>query len=80
MSSMKPPIAPAKTTRTTKQQKALQAFCHHLASARELNTLIGRHLDDHLGLGPDEVNWAHVGDASRLHNALREIATTCNLI
>ena len=66
---------------TTKNAaKALEAFCHHVASARELTTLIARHLDDHMEVGADEVNWAHVGDAARIHEVLKEIAATFNLI
>ena len=80
MTTMKTQNAPAKTTRKTNQEKALDAFCHHVASARELTTLIARHLDDHMEVGPDEVNWANVGDANRIHEALKEIATTFNLI
>jgi hypothetical protein len=80
MTTMKTENAPRKTTRETNQKKALAAFCHHVASARELTTLIARHLDDHMEVGPDEVNWANVGDANRIHEALKEIATTFNLI
>jgi hypothetical protein len=80
MTTMKTQSAPNKTTRKPNQQKALDAFCHHVASARELTTLIARHMDDHMEAAPDEVNWAHVGDANRIHEALKEIATTFNLI
>jgi hypothetical protein len=80
MTTMKTQTAPNKTTRKPNQQKALDAFCHHVASARELTTLIARHMDDHMEVAPDEVNWAHVGDANRIHEALKEIATTFNLI
>ena len=80
MSTMKTQTAPAKTTHEINQEKALAAFCHHVANARELTTLIARLLDDHMEVGADEVNWAHVGDAGRIHEALKEIATTFNLI
>jgi len=33
-----------------------------------------------MGMGPDEVNWAHVGDAGRIRESLKEIASTFNLI
>ena len=77
---MKTQIAPTKNARKTNNKKALQAFCTNVADARELVTLIARHLDDHMGMGPDEVNWAHVGDAGRIRESLKEIASTFNLI
>lgn len=80
MTTMKTQTAPAKTARKTNNEKALEAFCHNVASARELTTLIARHLGDHMEIAPDEVNWAHVGDANRIHEALKEIASTFNLI
>jgi hypothetical protein len=80
MATMKTQNAPAKTASKTSQEKALDAFCHHLASARELTTLIARHLGDHMEVAPDEVNWANAGDASRIHEALKEIAATFKLI
>jgi len=80
MATMKTQIAPAKNTRQTSNEKALAAFCHHVGNARELTTLIARHLGDHMEVGPDEVHWGHTGDAARIENALREIATTFRLI
>ena len=79
-STMKTQIAPAKNTRRTSNKKALVAFCRHVGNARELTTLIARHLGDHMEVGPDEVHWGHTGDAARIENALREIATTFRLI
>ena len=68
------------TTRKSSKEEARESFIHHVASARELMTLLRRHLDDHMGIGPDEVNWAHVGDAARLAEALKKAARGCNLI
>ena len=76
------------TTMTTTQQaprksskdQAREAFIQHVASARELVTMLRRHLDDHMGVGPEEINWAHVGDAARLVETLKEAARECNLI
>jgi len=67
-------------TRKDSKEQARETFIHHVASARELVTLLRRHLDDHMGIGPDEVNWAHVGDAARLVELLKEAARGCNLI
>lgn len=69
----------AKTTPNTINEKALQAFCINLGDARELVTLLARHLDEHMKVGPDEVHWGHVGDAGRIRESLKEIATTFNL-
>lgn len=80
MCTMKTQITPTITTQKISNEKALDAFCHHIASARELTTLIARHLDNHMEVEPDEVNWANAGDANRIHDALKEIATTFNLI
>ena len=80
MTTMKTQTAPAKNTRNSSNEKALQAFCINIADARELVTLIARHLDNHMEVGPDEVNWAHVGDAGRINESLKEIAATFNLI
>jgi len=72
--------ANAKATFQSSKKQARETFIHHVASARELVTLLRRHLDDHMGIGPDEVNWAHVGDAARLVEVLKEAARGCNLI
>ena len=70
----------AKATRRTSKDEARDAFIDRIASARELLTLLTRHLDDHMEVAPDEVNWAHVGDAGRIRESLKEIASTFNLI
>jgi hypothetical protein len=48
--------------------------------ARELVTLISRHLDDHMEIAPDEVNWANAGSAEHLVAELKHIARFLNLI
>ena len=72
--------ATAKATRKNSNDQARETFSHHVASACELVTMLHRHLDDHMGIGPDEINWGHVGDAARLVEALKEAARGCNLI
>lgn len=75
--------APMKTTISfpskSNNEQAQEAFLHQVVSAQELMTVLRRHLDDHMGFGPDEINWAHVGDANRFRAALQEIADTFNL-
>jgi len=68
--------APVKTTRNDPQT----AFLHNIASAREMIARLTSHLDDHMGVSPDDVNWGHVGDAGRLVAALKEACIVCNLI
>ena len=70
----------AKAPRRTSKAEARDAFIDRIASARELLTLLARHLDDHMEVAPDEVNWANVGDAGRLVEVLKEAARGCNLI
>lgn len=65
--------------RSTKDE-ARAAFIHHIGSARELVAMLARHLDDHMGVAPDEVNWANAGDASHLVEILKQAARGCNLI
>ena len=70
-----------KTQSTThKSNKALEAFTQHIGDARELVTLIARHLDEHMGVAPGEVNWANSGDAAHLVEVLKQAARGCNLI
>jgi hypothetical protein len=81
VSSMKTqPTATAKKPRKSNADQAQNAFIHHIASARELITRLTRHLDDHMEVAPDEVNWANVGDAGHLVELLKEAARGCNLI
>lgn len=70
----------AKPARNPNRETAVQVFTHNIASARELLTMIRRHLDDHMGVAPDEVHWGHVGDAAHTVEQLKEIAISCNLI
>ena len=72
--------ATAKVPRRTSKDEARYAFIDRIARARELLTLLTRHLDDHMEVAPDEVNWANVGDAGRLVEVLKEAARGCNLI
>lgn len=77
---MKARKTPEKATSKTNQEKALEAFCHEVASARELVTLIARQLDDHMGVAPDEVTWADAGSAGHAVEELKQVARFLNLI
>jgi hypothetical protein len=60
--------------------EARNAFLLHIGDARELVAMLARHLEDHTGVAPDQVNWANVGDAGRLIEVLKQAARGCNLI
>jgi len=63
------------------QEKALDAFCANIHGSLELAAKLEAFLQDHMRVEhPDQVNWAQVGDARRIHEALKELATTFNLI
>jgi len=70
-----------KTQSTTlKNNKAREAFTQHIGDARELVTLIARHLDEHMEIAPEEVNWANAGSAGHLVEELKQIARFLNLV
>ena len=61
-------------TRTRTNTQALDAF---IARKAEIDTLLARlaaHSDDHFGVGPDEVNWGHVGTLAHYAELLRRIS------
>ncbi len=64
---------------TSKSNKALIEFMGKIDSARRMLAAIETHLDDHFGVSPEEVNWAHAGDAGRLVEKLEEITETFHL-
>ena len=70
----------AKAPRRCSKDEARDAFIDRIASARELLTLLTHHVDDHLGLTPEEIHWGHVGDAGHLVELIKEAARGCNLI
>lgn len=60
--------------------RARSAFLGKIDNARLILEAISAHLDDHFGVAPEEVNWAHAGDVGRMVNNLEEIAATFNLV
>jgi hypothetical protein len=73
-----------KTTAQTAASKAsahraaLAAFIAHKASIDAALTALQAASADHFGIAPDEVYWAHVGDASRLAAALEDLLHAYN--
>ena len=55
------------------------AFVHEVAHAEMLAEKILQFLGDNMNVNPDTLNWAHVGDATRIREALREITEIFNL-
>jgi hypothetical protein len=62
-----------KTTKTTNKEQALATFVSRIQASRELLACVSQHLEDHAGVEPDQVNWAHVGDAARIQMLLEQI-------
>lgn len=61
-------------SKTRGNTQALDAF---LARKAEIDTLLARLAalgDDHFGVGPDEVNWGHVGTLAHTAELLRRIS------
>ena len=50
------------------------AFIGNLALAGQLLDAIKAHLDDHMGVAPEEVHWGHVGSAGKAREDLEELA------
>lgn len=59
---------------TLKNDEALQAFMTRISTARSLLSALEAHLDDHMGISPEDVTWANAGDAGRLVEKLEDIA------
>ena len=49
------------------------AFISRIQRCNEMAKAIAAHLEDHMGVDPDSVNWGHVGDAGHIEQALRDI-------
>ena len=56
-----------------KNDEALSAFIGKIAEAKEKIEALGDFVENHMGYSPDEVNWAHVGDAGHVLEQLDEI-------
>jgi len=56
------------------KETALSAYTAAIAEIRETLALLTAHADDHMGIAPEDVNWAHVGNTSFVKEHLNEIA------
>lgn len=53
--------------------KAVNAFVGNVSKAVALLEALKAHFDDHMGVGPDEVHWGHVGTAGKACEDLEEL-------
>lgn len=67
-------------THATNNDRARSTFLGRIDNARLILEAISAHLDDHFGVAPEDVNWAHAGDVGRMVNNLEEIAATFSLV
>lgn len=54
---------------------ARNRFILAIEESRDALQVITTHLDDHLGVEPDQCSWANVGDARRVRDAIRAVVT-----
>ncbi len=62
-------------TRTKTNEEALANFVTAIGEIVTTIDEIKIAADDHFGTHPDEIHWGHVGDANRVLEGLKEIAT-----
>jgi hypothetical protein len=54
-------------------EKAVVAYIEKIEEARRYLNMIKMSLDDHMGIGPDDVDWSHVGSISHVLESLKDI-------
>lgn len=57
-----------------KNPAATAAFIADIVKAQALLKEIQDQLDNHLGVDPDSVDWAHAGEAGRVASVLQDLA------
>ena len=61
-------------------EKAVKAFAAHSnEAAAKLQTILDFVREDHMGVTPEDVDWAWVGNAAYLNQGLTEIMITLGL-
>ena len=53
-------------------EKALNAFVGTMAVLEEKLDALKAHIENHMDVAPEEVNWGHVGSAKHLLTLLKE--------
>jgi hypothetical protein len=56
-----------------RKKDPVDVFIDRIETARDLMDRIHSALDDHLGVDPDNVSWAHAGDIGHVNELLEEI-------
>lgn len=51
---------------------ALARYIHHIQHITAALETLTTYAEDHGGIAPDDVNWAHVGDAEHVADLLAE--------
>ena len=59
-------------------EKATAAFIEQTCKTRSVLREISNRIDDHLGIGPEEVNWGHVNLMRWICSSLDEILAEIN--
>jgi hypothetical protein len=59
--------------RKSEKKTPVDVFIDRIETARDLMDRIHSALDDHLGVDPDNVSWAHAGDIGHVNELLEEI-------
>ncbi|UUV44852.1 hypothetical protein RCRUDOLPH_85 [Rhodobacter phage RcRudolph] len=57
----------------TTQEQAVDAFLKNTSRNIELLQALLAHVEDHMGVAPEEVNWGHVGSAGKAREDLEEL-------
>lgn len=69
----------AKEETMSNNDKAISAMIRNVATAKETLKKIQEHLEDHMNVAPENVNWGHAGDSSHIAAQLEEIAEFLDL-
>ena len=53
--------------------KALDAFLKNTTRNIELLQALLDHVEDHMGISPEDINWGHVGSAGKTRDDLEDL-------
>ena len=55
-------------------EKALDEFIGTMAALEEKLDALKAHVENHMDVAPEEVNWGHVGSAKHLLQLIKEVS------
>lgn len=61
------------------KERALDAFMGTVGAINEKLEALQGYMDDHMYVGPDAVNWGHVGSAEHILQLLTEVCQFAGL-